>query len=115
MTTDHQPVAEVQHGGLRWHLPTPDANPAGKFLDCGTHLLYDQAAIDAAVAAERERCAADAQVLKAAVAVMSKALDDLVGACLEADGKPKAPDRGALMRARAMLPPACKHALSKKA
>ena len=57
MTPAHQPVAEVHHGGLRWHLPTPDANPVGKFLDYGTHLLYDQAAIDAAVTEERERCA----------------------------------------------------------
>lgn len=57
MTTDHQPVAEVSHGRLRWHIQTPDADPAGRFLDNDTHLLYDQAAIDAAVAAERERCA----------------------------------------------------------
>lgn len=51
MTTDHQPVAEVSHGRLRWHLPTPDADPAGRFIDNDTHLLYDQAALDAAVAA----------------------------------------------------------------
>lgn len=56
----------------------------------------------------------DVKVLVAAVAVMSRALDELVGACLGDDGKPKAPDRGALMRARSMLPPACKHALQKE-
>ena len=54
--------------------------------------------------------AEDVMVLEAAVAVVSRALDDLVGACLGDDGKPKAPDRADLMRARAMLPPACKHA-----
>jgi len=57
--------------------------------------------------------AEDVKVLEVAAAVMSRALDELVGACIGDDGKPKAPDRGALMRARSMLPPACKHALKK--
>ena len=55
----------------------------------------------------------DVKVLDADVAVVSRALDDLVGACTNADGKPCTPDRGAVMRARSMLPPACKHALKK--
>ena len=55
----------------------------------------------------------DVQVLELAVAVVSRALDDFVGACTDADGKPRAPDRNAVMRARAMLPPACRHALKK--
>lgn len=59
------------------------------------------------------RQAADVQVLEAAVAVVLRALDDLVGACTDADGKPCAPDHGVVMRARSMLPPACKHALKK--
>jgi len=42
----------------------------------------------------------DVTVLEAAVAVLSRALDDLAGACIDDTGKPKAPDRGALMRAR---------------
>jgi hypothetical protein len=65
------------------------------------------------VAAERERLAADIKVLALAAGVVSAALDELVGACLDGDGKPMAPDRGALMRARSMLPPTCEHALKK--
>ncbi len=56
---------------------------------------------------------ADVKILEAAVAVVSRALDELVGACLDADGKPRAPDRSAVMRARSMLQPACLHALKK--
>lgn len=52
-----RPVAEVKSARLRWHLPTPDADPVAKFLDDQTHPLYDQDALDAEVAAERERCA----------------------------------------------------------
>jgi hypothetical protein len=51
------PVAEISHGRLRWHLPTPDADPVAKFLNNDTHPLYtaDQmrAYAAAAVAAER--------------------------------------------------------------
>jgi hypothetical protein len=57
----------------------------------------------------------DVRVLEVAVEVMARALDDLVGACMDDAGKPRAPDRAALMRARSMLPPACRHALPKKA
>ena len=53
----------------------------------------------------------DAMVLEAAVQVVSKALNDLVSACMDEEGKPKAPDRKALMKARAMLPPRCDKAL----
>jgi len=56
---------------------------------------------------------ADVSVLKAAVAVVSGALDELVGECLDIDGMPKAPSPQALMRARGMLPPRCSHALAK--
>lgn len=55
----------------------------------------------------------DIQVLEAAIKVLSQALNDLVDACIGEDGKPKSPERGALMKARAMLPPACKHAMKK--
>lgn len=48
------PVAEIVGGVLRWHIPEPDYTLAQQYLR-GVHLLYDQAAIDAAVAAERER------------------------------------------------------------
>ena len=56
----------------------------------------------------------DVKVLEAAVAVLSRGLDALVGSCLDSEGKPKAPDRGALMRASALLPPYCTHALKKR-
>lgn len=62
---------------------------------------------------DRRQTLCDVKVLEVAVAVMNRALDELVDACLGDDGKPKAPDRGALMRARAMLQPACKHTLQK--
>jgi hypothetical protein len=51
-------------------------------------------------------------VLKAALLVVSNALDALVDECL-ADGEPKPPSKRELMKARAMLPPHCKHALTK--
>lgn len=35
-----RPVAEVRSARLRWHLPTPDADPVKQFLDNDTHLLY---------------------------------------------------------------------------
>jgi hypothetical protein len=56
---------------------------------------------------------ADVLVLEAAAAVVSRALNDFVGACMDPEGKPWAPTRGALMKARAMLPPTCKHALTR--
>jgi hypothetical protein len=53
---------------------------------------------------------ADADVLEAAVTVLTEGLNALVSACLDTAGRPKAPDRGALMRARALLPPKFPHA-----
>lgn len=52
----------------------------------------------------------DQQIIKA----LSSALDALVGACLNADGQPKAPDRRALMQARASLPAYCQHAFKEQ-
>ena len=60
---------------------------------------------------EREVCA---QVLEAALKVVSDALNDLVEACHGHDGKLKAPDKKELMRARSMLPPRCSYTLTKK-
>jgi hypothetical protein len=54
----------------------------------------------------------DTQLLEATVRMLTDDLDALVGACLK-DGQIVAPDRAALMRARAMLPPRCKHSLQK--
>ncbi len=60
---------------------------------------------------EREACA---QVLEAALNVVSDALNDLVEACHGHDGKLKTPDKKELMRARSMLPPRCSYTLTKK-
>lgn len=56
----------------------------------------------------------DTMVLEESIRVLSRALDALVGQCMDESGKPKAPERSDLMRARAMLPPWCQHALSKE-
>ena len=50
------PVAEVKCGRLQWAIPRDDYRRPLRFLNNDTHPLYDQAALDAAVAAERERC-----------------------------------------------------------
>lgn len=42
-----RPVAEIVGGVLRWHIPEPDYALAQHYLR-GVHLLYDQAALDAA-------------------------------------------------------------------
>ena len=49
------PVAEVKCGRLQWAIPRDDYKLPTRFLNNDTHPLYDQAALDAAVAAERER------------------------------------------------------------
>ena len=56
------PVAEVKCGRLQWAIPRDDYRLPLRFLNNDTHPLYDQAALDAAVAAERERCAAHIDV-----------------------------------------------------
>ena len=68
-------------------------------------------ALHEALQQEREACA---QVLEAALNVVSDALNDLVEACHGHDGKLKAPDKKELMRARSMLPPRCSYTLTKK-
>ena len=68
-------------------------------------------AVHEALQQEREVCA---QVLEAALNVVSDALNDLVEACHGHDGKLKAPDKKELMRARSMLPPRCSYTLTKK-
>lgn len=49
------PVAEVKCGRLQWAIPRDDYRLPLRFLNNDTHPLYDQAALDAAVAAERRR------------------------------------------------------------
>lgn len=48
------------------------------------------------------------------IRVLTKALDKLVGACMDDKGAPKAPDKKELMEARKMLPPSSKHTLTKR-
>lgn len=52
-------------------------------------------------------------VLEMAIKKLSKAFDEFIGSCLDADGKPKAPDYKAMMKARGYLPPYCSHALAR--
>ena len=53
-------------------------------------------------------------VLEIALKVLSTRFDEFVSACLDAEGKPAAPARKDVMRARACLPPYCKYALTNK-
>jgi len=49
-----------------------------------------------------------------AIAVITGALDDLVGACFDDDGKPQTPDRRALMKAKGFLPETYTNSYQKK-
>ena len=51
--------------------------------------------------------------MEIALRVMAKALDELVSACLDAEGNPKTPEKRDLMRARSMLPVGCENSLVK--
>ena len=53
------------------------------------------------------------EIMEIALRVMAKALDELVSACLDAEGNPKTPEKRDLMRARSMLPVGCKNTLIK--
>jgi hypothetical protein len=53
-------------------------------------------------------------VIEMALKVITRAMDELVGACLDESGKPKAPDMRALMKARGYLPPKCANAFPAK-
>jgi hypothetical protein len=53
----------------------------------------------------------DREILLLAVGKMTQELDRLVGACMDEAGRPRAPDRRALMRARSLLPEQCTHTL----
>jgi hypothetical protein len=52
----------------------------------------------------------DSSILALSLDVMTRALDTLVGACMDENGKPKAPERRELMQARGYLPAKCRHA-----
>ena len=54
------------------------------------------------------------KVLESALKVLTQALNDLCAECFDEQGKPKAPDRRALMKARGMLPPSYSQTLVKE-
>lgn len=54
--------------------------------------------------------AVDRQIVK----VLTTALNDLVGACMDESGNLKAPSKKDLMKARSMLPAGFEHTLTKK-
>jgi hypothetical protein len=91
--------------------PLPEPAAIGAFAATG---LWEKKQIEDYGRKVLEISDADLKVAQASYAVMSRALSDLVGACLDADGKPKAPTKKDLMRARSMLPPRFAHALGKE-
>ena len=56
---------------------------------------------------------ADQEIIEIALKLLSKSLDELVSACMDESGSPKAPTKQELMRARGMLPLYCKNTLNK--
>lgn len=56
----------------------------------------------------------DIVILELTIKKLSEAFDEFVGSCLDENGKPKAPDYRAIMKARGCLPPYFEHALSKR-
>lgn len=56
----------------------------------------------------------DGIIIELSLRKLSEAFDRLIGSCMSEDGKSKAPDYKALIRARGYLPPYCKYALTKK-
>jgi hypothetical protein len=56
----------------------------------------------------------DVAVLELSIKKLSEAFDEFIGSCVDPDGKPKAPDKKELMRAKACLPKYCANALNKK-
>ena len=58
---------------------------------------------------------AQQQINNTIIQVMTKALDELASACTDKTGAAKAPDKKALMKARAMLPAWCANSLTKPA
>ena len=56
---------------------------------------------------------AQQQIDNTIIQVMTKAFDELTSACTDEAGAPRAPDKKALMKARAMLPAWCENSLTK--
>lgn len=65
----------------------------------------------------KERCEkaeTDNKILESVVSVTNTALNDLCAECIDEQGKPKAPDRRALMKARGILPSSYSQTLVKE-
>ena len=73
------PVAEVKCGRLQWAIPRDDYRLPLRFLNNDTHPLYDQTALNAAVAAERERLLARAHSLAEHHLTRHSVMADLIG------------------------------------
>jgi hypothetical protein len=56
----------------------------------------------------------EVHLLELALKTLSTRFDEFIGSCLDAGGKVVTPAKKDLMRARACLPPGCKHALGNK-
>ncbi len=54
------------------------------------------------------------KILQAAVKVLTRTINDLCAASIDENGKPKAPERKELMKARAMLPAGYSQSLVKE-
>ena len=55
----------------------------------------------------------EVRLLELSLKVMSEQLDKLIGACLDENGKAKAPSSREIAQARGYLPPYCKNAFKK--
>jgi len=53
------------------------------------------------------------EVLRTAIDLLNESLDAFIGACVDENGNPKAPDKRALMDARKMLPAQYRHTMIK--
>lgn len=56
----------------------------------------------------------EVRLLEMALKAVSARFDEFIGNCLDANGNIVAPAKKDLMRARACLPPGCKHSLGSK-
>ncbi len=56
----------------------------------------------------------DINILELSIKKLSEAFNELIGECVDKDGKPKQPTTQAIMKARGYLPMYCEYAFKKK-
>lgn len=56
----------------------------------------------------------DTDILEIALRKLSQGFDSFIGECVGEDGNVRAPCKQEIMKARALLPPYCKHAFKRK-